>query len=185
MAEIQPFRAFRYDLGRVGRLSDVIAPPYDVIDAQFREKLATQHPNNVVNVDMPVGGEDRYDRAGRMFKDWMRSGILQQDSARGLYVYHQEFEAEGRRHTRRGVFARARLEPFSAGIIQPHEETFAGPKADRLRLMEATAANLSPVFGMFPDEANEVQAVLDEAIGRQPPVEADSVPARAPRSRRS
>jgi len=36
MADIRAFRAFRYDLGRVGSLGDVIAPPYDVIDPPCR-----------------------------------------------------------------------------------------------------------------------------------------------------
>jgi uncharacterized protein (DUF1015 family) len=171
MADIQPFRAFRYNLGRVGKLSDVVAPPYDVIDDAFRARLVAQHPNNVVNIDLPVG-EDRYARAGQLFKDWCRDGVVTQDSARGFYVYHQDFQVDGQKHTRKGLLARIRLEPFSKLIVQPHEETFAGPKLDRLRLMEATAANLSPVFGLFPDDTHEVQNLLDAAVGRQPPFEA-------------
>jgi uncharacterized protein (DUF1015 family) len=171
MAEIQPFRAFRYDLGRVGSLADVIAPPYDVIDDRLRQELAARHPNNVVHIDLPTGGEDRYARAGRVWKDWIRSGILQQDSARSLYVYEQEFVHEGRSYTRQALLARVRLEPFGA-MIRPHEETFDGPKLDRLRLMEATAANLSPVFGLYDDADGEVRDELTRAIGRQPPVTA-------------
>jgi uncharacterized protein (DUF1015 family) len=125
----------------------------------------------VVNIDLPVG-EDRYARAGQLFKDWCRDGVLQQDSARGYYVYHQDFVVDGQKHTRKGFLARIRLEPFSKLIVQPHEETFAGPKLDRLRLMEATTANLSPVFGLFPDTKHEVQGLLDSAVGRQPPFEA-------------
>src|SRR5262249_1074703 len=116
MADIQPFRAFRYDLGRVGSLADVISPPYDVIDDAFRARLVAKHPNNVVNIDLPVG-EDRYARAGQTFKDWCRDGVLKQDSARGYYVYHQEFELEGQKHTRKGFLARIRLEPFSKMIV--------------------------------------------------------------------
>lgn len=174
MAEISPLRAFRYDLGRVGQLADVIAPPYDVIDAALRAKLAARHPNNIVHVDMPEG-DDAYARAGRLWKDWTRSGVLQQDSARGLYVYEQEFTFEEITHRRRGFFARVHLEPASAGVILPHEETFAGPKADRLRLMEATEANLSPVFGLFDDPDRLVQQALDAAISRMPPVEAEDM----------
>lgn len=178
MAEIQAFRAIRYDLGRVGHLSDVIAPPYDVIDARLRAVLAAKHPNNVVNVDLPVEepnekpGDDRYTRAARRFKEWQRDGILQQDSARSLYVYHQEFEAEGKRHVRRGVMARVKLEPFSSGIIRPHEFTLSGPKLDRKLLLEATATNLSPGFALYEDPTSEVQTLLDAATSGQPPTEA-------------
>jgi uncharacterized protein (DUF1015 family) len=178
MAEIQPFRAYRYDPGRVGSFADVIAPPYDVIDDALRSRLMRRHPNNVVIVDLPrpePGDGDAntcYQRAGRTLKDWVRDGILKQDSARSLYVYNQEFEAEGRRHVRRGFLARVRVQPFSHGTILPHEETFAGPKADRLRLMEATGMNLSPVFGLYSDAGREVQSLLDAATAGQPPAEA-------------
>jgi uncharacterized protein (DUF1015 family) len=98
--------------------------------------------------------------------------IIAQDSARSLYAYHQEFEAEGRRYTRKGFLARVRLERFGEGRIYPHEETMSGPKADRLKLFHATGMNLSPVFGMYPDEQHQVQDVLDRAVARSLPLEA-------------
>src|SRR5262249_52885048 len=140
-----------YDLGRVGPLSGVVAPPYDVIDPALQQALYERSPYNVIrlilNREEPGDNEheNRYTRAARSLRDWQQSGVLRQDSARGLYVYHQEFEVEGQRHTRRGVLARVRLEPFGSGRIYPHEETMAGPKADRLNLFRATAMNLSPV----------------------------------------
>jgi len=176
--EIQAFRAFRYDLGRVGALSDVVAPPYDVIDGALQDRLYARSPHNVIrlilNKETPgdSAGDNRYSRAARCLRDWQQEGILTQDSARSLYVYQQEFEVEGRRHTRKGFLARVRLEPFGSGKIYPHEETLAGPKADRLKLFRATAMNLSPVFGLFPDETGAVQAQLDAAIARSLPLEA-------------
>lgn len=178
MADIRAFRAFRYDLGRVGALADVVAPPYDVIDPALQKQLYAQSPHNVIrlilNQEEPADNEhaNRYTRAGRFLKDWTQDGILVQDSARSLYVYHQDFEVEGRRHTRKGFLARVRLEKFGQGKIYPHEETMAGPKADRLKLFHATAMNLSPVFGLYPDAESAVQAELDRAVGRALPLEA-------------
>ena len=178
MADIRAFRAFRYDLGRVGTLGDVVAPPYDVIDPALQQALYDRSPYNVVrlilNKEEPTdtATENRYTRAARCLREWQHDGILAQDSARALYVYHQEFEVESQRYTRRGFLARVRLERFGEGNIYPHEETLAGPKADRLKLFQATAMNLSPVFGLFPDEAGEVQGVLDRAVGRALPLEA-------------
>src|SRR5437016_1707081 len=135
MADIRAFRAFRYDLGRVGTLADVVAPPYDVIDAGLQQKLFDQSSHNVIRLildkEKPTDSEtdNRYTRAAGCLRDWQREGVLQQDSARSLYVYHQEFEAEGQRFTRRGFLARVRLEKFGQGKIYPHEETLAGPKA--------------------------------------------------------
>ena len=95
-----------------------------------------------------------------------------QEPAAALYVYHQEFEVEGKTHVRRGVMARVRLERFGTGTIHPHEETMSGPKQDRLLLTRACRANLSQVFGLYPDPAGEVQELLDAAVAGQPPLEA-------------
>ncbi len=178
MADIRAFRAFRYDLGRVGALGDVVAPPYDVIDAALQQALYDRSPYNVIRLELnkeePADNDtaNRYTRAGRFLREWQQDGVLVQDSARALYVYHQEFEVEGQRYTRKGFMARARLERFGEGRIYAHEETMAGPKADRLQLMRATGMNLSQIFGLYPDENGDVQATLDKAVGRALPLEA-------------
>jgi uncharacterized protein (DUF1015 family) len=178
MADIRAFRAYRYDLGRVGALGDVVAPPYDVIDSALQQALYNRSPYNAVRVEWtkqePTDNDanNRYTRAAAILRDWLRDDILIQDSARTLYVYQQEFDVEGRRFTRKGFMARVRLEPLGTGRIFPHEETMSGPKADRLNLMWATGMNLSPIFGLYPDEAGAVQAALDAAVGRALPLEA-------------
>lgn len=173
MADIQAFRAFRYDLGRVGKLSEVIAPPYDVIDPPLQDALYQRSPHNVIRLILTKEtGEERYTKAAQTLRDWQSDGILVQDSARALYVYHQEFEVEGQRFTRRGFMARVRLERFGEGRIYPHEQTLSGPKEDRLKLTRATGMNLSQIFGLYPDDQNEVQNLLDQAVGRSLPLEA-------------
>src|SRR5579884_2971934 len=178
MADIRAFRAFRYDLGRVGNLSDVIAPPYDVIDPALQQALYDKSPYNVIRLELnkeePSDNEteNRYTRAARFLRDWQRDDILIQDSARSLYVYYQDFEVEGRRYTRRGFLSRVRLEPFGAGRIYAHEETMAGPKADRLKLFHATGMNLSPIFGLYPDPNGEVIKHLDALVSRTLPIQA-------------
>jgi uncharacterized protein (DUF1015 family) len=177
MAEVRAFRAFRYDLGRVGALANVVAPPYDVIDPALQEALYERSPYNVIRLILNKESADdsesnnRYTRAARLLRDWQLENVLKQDSARSFYVYHQEFETEGRRFTRKGFLGRVKLEPYGQGKIYPHEETMAGPKADRLKLFNATAMNLSPIFGIYPDEKGTVQSSLDEAVRRSPPIE--------------
>jgi uncharacterized protein (DUF1015 family) len=178
MAEIRAFRAYRYDLGRVGALADVVAPPYDVIDPALQQVLYGRSPYNVIrlilNKEEPTDTEadNRYTRAARCLRDWQQEGILLQDSARAVYVYQQDFDVEGQRFSRRGFLARVRLERFGEGKIFPHEETMPGPKADRLRLFHATAMNLSPIFGLYPDVATAVQSQLEQAVRRALPLEA-------------
>ena len=178
MADIRAFRAFRYDLGKVGPLSDVVCPPYDVIDTGLQQALYDRSPYNVIRLELnkPEAGDsessNRYTRAAGFLRDWKTAGVLRQDSARSFYVLHQEYEVEGNRHVRKGFFARVRLEPFGKGKIYAHEETLSGPKEDRRLLLRATGMNLSPVFGLFRDEQNEIQCALDEALRHAPPLEA-------------
>jgi uncharacterized protein (DUF1015 family) len=179
MADIRAFRGFRYDLGKVGALSDVVAPPYDVIDAELQQKLYALSPFNAVRVELTkdepgdTESQNKYARAGQTMRDWVAANALVQDTARSLYVYEQEFTAEGQTYTRRGFFARVRLEPFGTGRIFPHEQTLSGPKQDRLNLYRATNFNLSPVFGLYPDEAGEVFAKLDPFVRKNPPLVAN------------
>src|SRR5687768_15078845 len=138
MPEIQAFRGLRYDLAHVGSLSNVVAPPYDVIDAALQDRLYKQHPCNVIRLILnreEPGDDDatnRYSRAAKFLRQWRSQGALFVESDPAVYVYHQSFEHEGQRHTRRGFMARVRLERFGQGKIYPHEETMSGPKQDRL-----------------------------------------------------
>lgn len=179
MPEIQAFRAIRYDLGHVGSLSDVIAPPYDVISPELQDELYHKHPNNVVRLILNriEPGDDnevnnRYTRAKRCLKTWLTEGALFTEPDPAIYVYHQEFTHEGVTYTRRGFMARMRLSRFGEGQVFPHEETMPGPKIDRLMLMTTCKANLSQVFGLYPDSAGDAQRILDEAASRITPVEA-------------
>ncbi len=176
MPTISAFRGVRYDLGHVGSLSDVIAPPYDVIDPELQEQLYKRHPANVVrlilNRDEPGDDEhsNRYTRAARFLRNWMREGVLFTEADPAIYVYHQEFEERGQRFVRRGFMCRTRLEKFGEGNIHPHEETHSGAKADRFKLWKACRANLSQIFGLYPDPENQAQAILEKAIVGQTPL---------------
>ena len=178
MPELHAFRGLRYDLGHVGNLSDVVAPPYDVIDADLQSALYRRHPANVIRLILnraEMGDADdgaRYARAAQFLRNWTRDGLLVRDPDPALYVYHQQFDFGGRTFIRRGVMGRVRLERFGEGNIYPHEETHAAAKADRLKLTLACRANLSQVFGIYPDPENAAQELLDHAVQGQLPVEA-------------
>lgn len=159
-------------------MSDVVAPPYDVIDATLQEQLYQASPHNIIRLELnrEEPGDDatqnRYSRAARFLRDWNREGILRQDDHPALYVYHQTFEVEGQTHTRKGFLARVRLEAFGQGKIYPHEQTLSGPKADRLALFNATKYNLSPIFGLYPDAEAEVLRAAEAGIRDRTPLEA-------------
>jgi uncharacterized protein (DUF1015 family) len=175
MANIEAFRGIRYDLGHVGALSDVIAPPYDVIDSALQDVLYEQHPANIIrlilNRDEPGDSDpdQRYQRAAKYLKQWQKEGVLCAEADPAIYVYHQVFEDAGVTYTRRGFMSRVRLEPFGEGTIYPHEQTHAAAKADRLKLTKACKANLSQIFAIYPDSENVAQETLENAIlGKNP-----------------
>lgn len=178
MPHIQAFRGLRYNLARVGSLSDVIAPPYDVIDGELQESLYEKSPHNVIRLELNQAqpGDDPaasvYQRAAQHLRDWIAESVLQPEPDPALYVYHQEFEVEQQRFVRRGFMARVRLQRFGEGNIYPHEQTHASAKEDRLRLTRACRANLSQIFGLYPDRNNEVQNLLEAATVGQTALEA-------------
>ncbi|HET9847049.1 MAG TPA: DUF1015 domain-containing protein [Candidatus Dormibacteraeota bacterium] len=162
MATVRPFQGIMYDPRRVD-LGKVVAPPYDVISPDDRQRYYEQDPHNVVRL---ISGEvrptdtaedNKYLRAARYFSDWQREGILRRESEPAMYVYRHEFvdPTSGAARTRTGILAVVELEPFGAGIL-PHERTHARAKADRLSLTRAVGANLSPIFALYDDPISAV-----------------------------
>jgi uncharacterized protein (DUF1015 family) len=165
MAGVEPLRALQYDLGRVGSLAEVVAPPYDVIDEAQRAGLAELSPYNVVEIDLPrdPNGGDPYEHAARLMESWRDEGVLTLDAEPALWALEQDCSApDGNRITRRGFLCRVKLAPYGEGI-RPHERTQPGPKEDRLRLTRATRHNLSPIFSLHPGDAwRHIQPALTD-----------------------
>ncbi len=178
MPNIQPFEGLRYNLAQIGSLSDVVAPPYDVIDPALQDALYEKHPNNVVrlilNKMLPTDDEqnNRYTRSARELKNWKEEGVLQKDSKPAIYVYHEIFTVGDKEYTRKGFMCGCEAVPFGEGMVFPHEITMSGPKLDRLMLTTACKTNFSQIFGLYPDEKNEVQNLLEEATLNLTPLEA-------------
>ncbi|MFQ6105569.1 MAG: DUF1015 domain-containing protein [Candidatus Hydrothermarchaeaceae archaeon] len=160
MVEIIPFRGIRYNSEKV-ELSKVVAPPYDVIPEKEREKYA-RYENNIVHIILPEDNENnRYTNAARKLKSWIEEGILQQDEKPSIYVYEQEYTCRGRRKVMRGFIALAKLESYESGKILPHEDTLPGAIKDRLELLRACRANLSPIFTFYSDPNREIDLLLE------------------------
>jgi uncharacterized protein (DUF1015 family) len=169
MADVQPLRALRYDLDVVGPLPDVVSPPYDVIDADERARLAARSPHNVVEIDLPTG-EDPYAHAARTLAAWQQEGAVVRDEEPAIWALTQDYDAPGGgRRTRRGFFCRVRVEEYGPGRIRPHERTHPGPREDRLRLTRATNANLSPIFALHSDPGGRAWGALEPHTRSAPP----------------
>jgi uncharacterized protein (DUF1015 family) len=170
MADFRPFKSIRYDVTVAGSAEMLIAPPYDVVAPDDRLTIYMRGPFNVSLIDYgeerPTDDEEgnRYTRARLDLEAWHNLGILKRDEEPRLFYYEQEFEVvTGQRLKRHSIFGRLRLEEWEKRIILPHEETRTGPKEDRLRLLQSTRVNTSPILALY--EPEDVQEISQAALG--------------------
>jgi uncharacterized protein (DUF1015 family) len=186
MAEVIPFRGWRYDLERVADAALVMAPPYDVITEAEREAFIAQHPHNIVRLDLgldPLDGpptQSRYELAAADLAQWRAEGVLVRDPEPTFYVYEQEYVPPTPQPAdaacplrRRGIVALVRLAEYEEGEVLPHEGTLAAPKADRRKLMEATQCGLSQVFAIYSDPDSVLTAQTRELCATAPLLEVE------------
>ena len=174
---VSPFRGERY--AARDKLSRLIAPPYDVIDADERTRYAALDEHNIVHVMLPEAPlaalpDDRYRIAAELLASWRAQGVLTRDPEPALYVLAQDFTLPtGERCTRRGVLAAVKAEGYEPRRIRPHERTHAGPKADRLALLRATATNIESIFLLAPDRDRSLANVVAETTQAKPDATAE------------
>ncbi len=167
MADVRPFRGFRFDPKRA-RLSRVLCPPYDVIDAAMAKALRRGACNSI-HLELPEGeGRAKYARSAALWKRWQSQGLILRDAQPCLYVCEELFKIGGKTRRRVGFLAALGITPKSAQDIIPHERTLPKPKADRLKLLGAVKANISPIFGIFPDSGAKVRGALAKTIKGRP-----------------
>ncbi|MBI5961423.1 MAG: DUF1015 domain-containing protein [Chloroflexi bacterium] len=179
MAVVKAFRGVRYNPAQLENIQQVVSQPYDKIDGDFQGQYYQLNPYNIVRIilgktepgDDPArpDGPNVYTRAKAYYQDWMKKGILKREEQPAFYVYEQTFHAGGQPYTRLGLIAAVELTDFDEGTILPHEKTHAGPKEDRLRLLKTMQANTEQIFILYPDSANDVNALLRQEISRRPP----------------
>ena len=170
MAEVFPFRAFRFN-PEVAPFERVLTQPYDKISPQRQAEYYAMHPHNLIVVEKGRSHESDatnnnvYTRAVAKVEEWIRDSVLRQDPAPAFYAYTQEFMVPGsnERRTRRGFIGAGQLEDYSAQIIFRHEHTLSGPKADRLELLRHTRLHTGQLFMLYSDPQKRVDAVLADA----------------------
>jgi uncharacterized protein (DUF1015 family) len=173
MALIRPFSGWRYAAHGTD-LSAVVAPPYDVISSEQREALLARDRHNVVGLELPDGplvpevAGNRYEHGRATWQRWRETGVLAVDEAPCVYVLEQTYAHEGRTVRRRAFIVEVGLEPFSAGVVLPHERTLPKALGDRFELIRATGANFSQVFGLFDDVSCESDALFERAMASDP-----------------
>lgn len=173
MADIRSVPGLRYSAA--ADLSALVTPPYDVISPEAQARYYERHPDNIIRLELgrdePDDNElnDRYTRAATTFAEWRLQGVLRQDRP-SLYVYEQDFSVGGKRFTRVSLLARVRLEPWDARVVLPHERTLSKPIEDRLKVLRACVANLSPIMALYDDPDRQVARRLDAARDATPEI---------------
>jgi uncharacterized protein (DUF1015 family) len=160
MVRIAPFRGLFYNQKKTRDLSKVIAPPYDVISKEEQEKLYRRSPYNFVRLDLNQE-PDSYSAAAQLFQQWQDEGIFERDGVPAIYYLTHRFSLKsGETRERQGFFALTELQDFSSGAIRPHEMTLDAPKEDRLQLMLACNAQLSPIFALYAQPNQAIHRIL-------------------------
>ncbi len=170
-----PFRAWRYS-PQAGELSQLVAPPYDVIDAGLQAALYERSDHNVVCVDLGVTdaaddeAHNRYTRAATHLRAWREAGVLVRDPAPAVTFVEEVFTGpDGVAGQRHGLLAVMRLTEFGDGVVFPHEHTLTGPKEDRFSLMSATGMSLSPVFLLYDLPGDELTEACKSTLAAEQP----------------
>src|SRR5246500_2993890 len=170
MAQVRPFRAFRYNLERAP-FDRVLTQPYDKISPAMQEKYYAADPHNLITIEkgrvLPRDSAQSnvYTRAAAALQDWIGKNVVVQDPAPAFYAYTQEYTVPGtdERRTRRGFIGAGKLEDYSARVVFRHEHTLSGPKADRLELLRHTKTHTGQLFMLYADPQRRIDTILEEA----------------------
>lgn len=179
MSTIIPFHGTVYDAKVVGDVKQVVAPPYDIIDAAGQKSLYERHPQNIIRLelglDQPGDGptNNRYTRAAATLQDWLKSGALKRDAQPTIYYHTIEYAppyapAGAPTKILKGFIATVKLEALDSGHIYPHENTRSAAKTDRLNLLEACKTNFSPIWSLYSDPQGSVMGLLEASIKGTP-----------------
>jgi len=176
VARIIPFKGLRYDEKKVGKLSDVVTPPYDIISPAQQSEYYKKHENSVIRLEYgaqyetDTDNDNRYTRAASFLNEWLSKGILKFEDKECIYLYEQRFSHMGQTLTYRGFMTLTQLEEFSKGIVLPHEETLSKAKTDRFNLMSTTHANFSPIYCLYMDEELKVRGIMEQITTKEPDI---------------
>jgi uncharacterized protein (DUF1015 family) len=179
MAKIIPFHGMRYDTTVVGEIKQVVAPPYDIIDAAGQQALHDRHPQNIIRLELGLDQpgdnptHNRYTRAASTLRDWLKTGALKRDGQPTLYYHTIEYTppyavSGSPTKTLKGILATVKLEALDSGHIYPHENTRSAAKTDRLNLLEACKSNFSPIWSLYSDPQGAVMSLLEAAVKGKP-----------------
>ena len=178
MANVTPFRGWRYNPAVIDDMAAVLCPPYDLITPQVQQALMERHPLNIIHLEAGEGldwsadPEGRYAETSARFEQWLRDGVLRQDDAPSYYLLRHGFTLNGSDRSRLGLICCVGIEDYDTRQVLPHEFTEAPAIRDRVTLMESVSANISPIMSLYRDADNELAPVFRRVVSSAPEVDA-------------
>ena len=178
MANVTPFRGWRYNPAMVDDMAAVLCPPYDLITPQVQQALMDRHPLNVIHLEAGEGLDwasdpaDRYAETAQRFEQWLGDSVLQQEATPSYYLMRHGFTLNGERRSRLGLIACVGIEDYDTRQVLPHEFTEAPVVRDRVKLMESVSANISPIMSLYRDADNELGPMFQRVMSTAPDVDA-------------
>jgi uncharacterized protein (DUF1015 family) len=168
MERILPFYGLRYNTGKAGEITDLIAPPYDVVSDKERDFLVEKNKYNIFSLELPktIDNTDPFEFSKKQFQEWLDGEILSKEPKACIYPYNISYETHDNKLERKGFIALLRLEDWAKGIVKPHERTFDKVTVNRLNLLKETRANLSPIFMLYKTDKN-IASVIDKNKGQE------------------
>jgi len=173
MTRIKPFNALYFDQSKAGSISRLVSPPYDVISPEESKALRALSPYNTIHIELGEPGDGAfYERAAGLIEAWLKDGVLKRGARPSIYFCGTEFSfhmgGKARRAARRGFFALLGVSDYEQGEVLRHEHTLKGPKQDRLQLLRAARANISPIFVLYADPGLSLISALENAKPSEP-----------------
>lgn len=169
MTKVKPFKAIVFNQQKIKDISRVVCPPYDVISPAKQEYFQQLDPHNFIQILLPQDANDnKYERAGKLFNDWQKKGILTQDELPAIYFYSQDYNLKGEKKTRYGFLALLRLQDNQCRVYT-HEHTRGAAKEDRMNLLKQVKANLSPIFVVFEDKNRLINRIREKYLPKHKP----------------
>jgi uncharacterized protein (DUF1015 family) len=166
LVDIRPFKAITYT-PKAGDIANLIAQPYDKIDAEMQRQYYALSPYHYCRLILPLE-PNKYKVANERITKWLKEGIMAKETQPAIYISRQEFTLFNKRCYRLGIIAASRLYSYSENVIFPHECTFKEPKADRLNMLRNVQKDLEPVFLMYKDPNNETIDFINEITTQKP-----------------
>ena len=169
MATIKAFKGLRFDSSKAGAITELVCPPYDIISESQRLSYIERNKNNIIRLELPRG-DDCYEQAGGLLREWLSADILKKDGTDSLYIYEEEFKTGDVIKKVKGLTTLVKLSPFSEGDVLPHEFTLSKAKTDRFNLMKTTHCNFSQIYSLY-DGGTDMGALIDSLSAGKPEIE--------------